>query len=511
MENNDTRENRQQHANAIRDKYIPAIISDEALWDDAGKLSAQDLIILQKSVREAKEKGLFNKDQASFDDDEIAKKADAAVSRLVTMIVDKIKAASAIWTVTDGITRLPFIDDNDCVWLFSEKAYADECVDYFMQQYRTTFKVTEIKNPDVLPFLGTASHLQGAAAFTIDNGQAYIVIKAGDIVVAPDFSNVPAINRPVMNPAYCRALAKFQQERLWRASYPEKGEKLRRLENEMIKTFCEAKFLVPVKGMENVVKDDPNAEGAGVMQKGAKITIPMLTAAGEGENKKTATPAFTDWEEFNKIYSQKEWGGWIWTVRDLLAAPDDNVVINAGSLSFSLSKKMIGRMTDIYEQELTTGFISSAAADRKLRRAVLSGAKVPHSTSRPVIRRHDGKYCLAAFTFFYTKEDIQNGLCDRPTVITLADIMNGSVITEKETKEMEFSSAAYDVKYNVRSDAKYDTSKEYYDKAYAILDEVRRGYVEKGFIDDAKYHEYLDMIIANIPDDYRQFYRDLSI
>lgn len=75
-----------------------------------------------------------------------------------------------------------------------------------------------------------------------------------------------------------------------------------------------------------------------------------------------AIPVFSDLDEFNKIYSQKEWGGWIWSPEDLLGAPNDIICLNAGSLGFEMSKKMIRQMLDIYEKEFA-GPKSDGAAD----------------------------------------------------------------------------------------------------------------------------------------------------
>lgn len=146
-----------------------------------------------------------------------------------------------------------------------------------------------------------------------------------------------------------------------------------------------------------------------------------------------------------------------------------------------------------------------------INKSIISGIKIPHSTSQPVVYKEFGKYYLAVFVFFYTKEDIEAGTVDRPSVWAIADIETGEIIKEYETKEKDFSDAPYDVKYNVRSDAQYDTSKEYYDKAFAILDSVREKLINSGKFYSLEYKAYLDRILANIPQDYQRFYRDLSV
>ena len=148
---------------------------------------------------------------------------------------------------------------------------------------------------------------------------------------------------------------------------------------------------------------------------------------------------------------------------------------------------------------------------KKLQVNILGGKKTPHSISQPVVTKVDGKYYLAVFVFFYTREDIDAGVVDRPTMWIIADIETGEIVKEYETKEKDFSDAPYNKKYNIRSDAKFDTSKEYYDKAFAILDSVREKLITSGELDEDDYEVYLNMIIADVPHEYQQFYRDLSI
>lgn len=112
------------------------------------------------------------------------------------------------------------------------------------------------------------------------------------------------------------------------------ASRLRFFEDHMIWTFVNAKFLVPAKGMSN-------------LNKGEKIIIPSLP---NGKNK--ATPVFTDWNQFNRVYSQKEWDGRVWAAKDLLYVPDDVIVINAGEIGFVMDKRMIARVLEIYKKEV---------------------------------------------------------------------------------------------------------------------------------------------------------------
>lgn len=147
----------------------------------------------------------------------------------------------------------------------------------------------------------------------------------------------------------------------------------------------------------------------------------------------------------------------------------------------------------------------------ELSKKILRGAKIPHSTSQPVIYEEGGKYFLAVFVFFFTHQDIEAGEVDRPTHWAVCDLETGEILKEYETKDKDFSDAPYDVKYNVRADGQYDTSKEYYDKAFAVLDSVREKLLKEGHLYRAEYDYYLNMILKNIPKDYQRFFRDLSV
>ena len=154
---------------------------------------------------------------------------------------------------------------------------------------------------------------------------------------------------------------------------------------------------------------------------------------------------------------------------------------------------------------------NSVEVNGLIQKNILSGTKTPHSTSYPVVFKEGKKYYLAVFVFFFSKENIEAGAVDRPTLWAIADIETGEIIEERDTKKFEFSDAGYDVKYNIRADRQYDTSKKYYDDAFAILDSVRNKLITTGKLYRAEYQFYLDRIIANIPKEYQRFYRDLSV
>ena len=155
--------------------------------------------------------------------------------------------------------------------------------------------------------------------------------------------------------------------------------------------------------------------------------------------------------------------------------------------------------------------IKSQMINKNIQEKVLEEKKVSHSISYPVIYKEADKYYLAFFVFFFSKEDIEAGMVERPSMWGIADIENGELIAIRKTVENEFSKASYEVKYDVSSKIKYDTSKKYYDDDFEILDKCRFHLIEQNEMNMELYERYFDKIIANIPEAYQQFYRDLSI
>lgn len=155
-------------------------------------------------------------------------------------------------------------------------------------------------------------------------------------------------------------------------------------------------------------------------------------------------------------------------------------------------------------------YIHSKAAYEIIQKTILDGVKTPHRVSHPVLRKTETGYALAVFLFFFTKDNIQNGQVGRPSLWALADIETGGIISRHECKENDYSFAQFDEVYNIRADGKYDTSPQYYAKAFELLDSVRTGIIESGAFDKVSYEEYLKMILNNIPKDYQRFFLELS-
>ncbi|WP_394917013.1 hypothetical protein [uncultured Robinsoniella sp.] len=155
--------------------------------------------------------------------------------------------------------------------------------------------------------------------------------------------------------------------------------------------------------------------------------------------------------------------------------------------------------------------IRSATISLNLNKNMFTVGKVAHSTSQPVIYKEYGKYYLAVFVFFYTREDVHTGMISRPLAWVIADMETGEIMEKYQCKDKDFSNASYDVKYNIYPDANYNTFRQYYSGVFAILDSVREKLITTGKLYNLEYQCYLQKILANVPKEYQGFYTDLSV
>lgn len=151
--------------------------------------------------------------------------------------------------------------------------------------------------------------------------------------------------------------------------------------------------------------------------------------------------------------------------------------------------------------------LESSLINMRIQNNILSGSKIPHTVSKPVIYCEDNKYYLAVFVFFYNRENIQSGMIDRPTMWAIADIECGEIIRRYKCKNRDFSNADFQKQYNVRMERPYEISKD----TFSILDSVRSVLIEKGEINMSVYRKYLRQLLVNVPEEYQRFYTDLSI
>ena len=155
-------------------------------------------------------------------------------------------------------------------------------------------------------------------------------------------------------------------------------------------------------------------------------------------------------------------------------------------------------------------FKSTKEIRTTLARQVMSGAKIPFKTSQPLIRLEGGTPVLCLFAFTFSAGDVREGEVGRPRHWACADMETGAVLGVYACKDKDFSDQEAGTRYSTHYDAGDKHGSSYFDKTYAVLDDVRRGYVSTGTVDRELYRRYFTMVTDSIPPDYRVFYRDLG-
>lgn len=333
-----TQEEKQQHANDISNRIIPCFLEDSTV-SELKKLNIQDLIIIINNASWAEKKKIFILDA----DKEKRFNERLALSR--ELLCADILDAESIYIFYDKVTHLPFISDDDEIFVFSEKKYADYALDYFRQQMRDWDSV-KVKNEDIKMVFSNCFFYCGVKTILLDNGQNYTSINAEGLIEKPDYTEKTEIETPIENPEYFNAVIKLMEELYWRGMYEEKETFLHKKEDTMIIKFNEARFLVPVKGLDSLVHPDPSTDKD-------SITIPSFAVScGNSSESEEALPVFTDWNEFTKVYSKKEWSGWVVKPDDLKALIKERLVMNPGSLCFVIDTAMLRGQIEIYNKEL---------------------------------------------------------------------------------------------------------------------------------------------------------------
>ena len=258
------------------------------------------------------------------------------MSDTIEKAAEAVKSLPVLYVIIDRCTAMPYLDEDMSVYIFSSREYAESCIDYYAQQLRQWY-TAEIPGVDMTAFLGNLFYCTGALRAILDNGQNSVTLPREALVAPPDTTGLKEEEIPVTNQAFSQSLLAFMEEYYWRLNYPEKANVLKSKESRMIQEFGKARFLLPIKGPEN-----------GSFTKGSEFRVAGLS----NEEGQAATPAFTDWSEFDKMYDRSEWQCLVVGARDLKELRNDGVVLNPGSTGFFMNKRMITQMLEICAEDV---------------------------------------------------------------------------------------------------------------------------------------------------------------
>ena len=316
------------YINALGEGYI-RFKHMELEQSDYDKMSLTDLaeirrlykwLINSKKEQETEEKVIFNKQVM----DTIGKN-----------MCHKILAAKEIYTVINKRTGEPHMvtrtfvnEDGSYVTtppdiILITKAYLDMWTKQFDPDQ---YEILRIENGDnakeIYNFLGGTFYLNGACGVTVLFED--FSIDAGMLVEKPDYSNLPKIQVPVMNPDVERWLLLIGQ---MGEAKTEDAKKIYTIYlGHLFRELAKAEFIVPMK--MNGEMDPPDESGKTVVKK--DTTMAIATQKGKGE--RDAIRMYTDWKRFKMVYHTEDgWSGMVQPIAGMINVYD--CAINATEYS----------------------------------------------------------------------------------------------------------------------------------------------------------------------------------
>ena len=140
---------------------------------------------------------------------------------------------------------------------------------------------------------------------------------------------------------------------------------------------------------------------------------------------------------------------------------------------------------------------------------LFNGAKIPHGISHPVIRIENGKYYLAAFAYVYNKTNLEEHTLYRPSRWITMDLESGETVEINVCEQKDFSTAPFDKLYDLSDFEEVKVESEKIKELYAVLDDIRKAYIEEGANVLPDVIKYLGEICLITPKEYRRFYKEL--
>ncbi|UJD03230.1 hypothetical protein GOM46_01225 [Streptococcus infantis] len=237
------------------------------------------------------------------------------LERLAEIVKDKLLAADSIYAVYSEKTGEPYLFST--TYDRGEEGYlcSDPMIMLYTPRWYHQFKETIDSRPNsvvklientadkkgIENFLGTAFYLNGALGATFNTKE--VSISASVLVQKPDFSNLPEIQVPVMNPDIVRWMLLMGQ---LDSPTTEDEEVIYKLYYKFFsEAMLKAKFLIPLDAASEF-KDDSQKGSSFVLEKDSSFNIPVK----EGKDGRNSVPVFTDWKRLRMVFDEK-WNGMI--------------------------------------------------------------------------------------------------------------------------------------------------------------------------------------------------------
>lgn len=237
------------------------------------------------------------------------------LERLAEIVKDKLLEADAVYAVYSEKTGEPYLFST--TYDRGEEGYlcTDPMIMLLTPSWYRQFKETIDSRPNsvvklientedkkgIENFLGTAFYLNGALGAIFNSKE--VSISASALVQKPDFSDLPEIQVPVMNPDLVRWMLLMGQ---LDSPTTEDEEVIYKLYYKFFsEAMPKAKFLIPLDATSEF-KDDSQEVSSFVLEKDSSFNIPVK----EGKDGRNSVPVFTDWKRLRMVFDEK-WNGMI--------------------------------------------------------------------------------------------------------------------------------------------------------------------------------------------------------
>ena len=237
------------------------------------------------------------------------------LERLAEIVKDKLLAADSVYAVFSEKTGEPYLFST--TYDRGEEGYlcTDPMIMLLTPSWYRQFKETIDSRPNsvvklientedkkgIENFLGTAFYLNGALGAIFNSKE--VSISASALVQKPDFSNLPEIQVPVMNPDLVRWMLLMGQ---LDSPTTEDEEVIYKLYYKFFsEAMPKAKFLIPLDATSEF-KGDSQEVNSFVLEKDSSFNIPVK----EGKDSRNSVPVFTDWKRLRMVFDEK-WNGMI--------------------------------------------------------------------------------------------------------------------------------------------------------------------------------------------------------
>jgi len=237
------------------------------------------------------------------------------LERLAEIVKDKLLAVDSVYAVYSEKTGEPYLFST--TYDRGEEGYlcTDPMIMLLTPSWYRQFKETIDSRPNsvvklientedkkgIENFLGTAFYLNGALGAIFNSKE--VSISASALVQKPDFSDLPEIQVPVMNPDLVRWMLLMGQ---LDSPTTEDEEVIYKLYYKFFsEAMLKAKFLIPLDAASEF-KDDSQEGSSFVLEKDSSFNIPVK----EGKDGRNSVPVFTDWKRLRMVFDEK-WNGMI--------------------------------------------------------------------------------------------------------------------------------------------------------------------------------------------------------